>query len=110
MTVKPSRNEEEHFARLEADRVEARRKAAAEAVERAERLTHYMKCPKCGADLHVEEMQGVQVDRCPDCDGIWFDAGEAELLVAKNKRTGVGGVFRAIVESVRGPSQKPSTE
>ena len=110
MTVKPSRNEEEHFARLEADRVAARREAATEAAERAERLTHYMKCPKCGADLHVEEMQGIQVDRCADCDGIWFDAGEAELLVAKNQRSGVGGVFRAIVHGVSGSSRKPPTE
>ena len=46
----------------------------------AERRTHYMKCPKCGGDLATVEVAGVQVDRCPDCQGVWLDPGELEQL------------------------------
>ena len=60
-----------------------------------------MHCPKCGADLTVEDYHGVEIDRCPECDGIWFDAGEAELLMEKES-AGFGGIFRAIVGGVRG--------
>ena len=65
---------------------------AAAAAEKAERQLHYMKCPKCGADLHTEQYQQVQVDRCPECDGIWFDAGEADSIVEHNERKGVAGL------------------
>jgi hypothetical protein len=40
-----------------------------------------MKCPKCGADLHTETFHGIQVDRCPECHGIWLDNGELALLM-----------------------------
>jgi len=38
-------------------------------------------CPRCGATMEVIESQAapeVEYDRCSSCDGIWFDAGEAE--------------------------------
>ena len=45
-----------------------------------ERKQHYMKCSKCGADL-VERAHGkVTVDECPECHGMWLDAGELELI------------------------------
>jgi MFS transporter, PAT family, beta-lactamase induction signal transducer AmpG len=39
-----------------------------------------MRCPKCRADMEAVEYDGTEVDRCNHCRGIWFDAGEAELL------------------------------
>ena len=105
MPLKPSRNEEEHFAKIEADRLKARQAAAAAEAEQAKRQLHYMKCPKCGADLRTEQYQHIQVDRCPECDGIWFDAGEAESIVEQNERKGVTGLFQAIVHGVRGPGR-----
>jgi hypothetical protein len=105
MPLKPSRNEEEHFAKVEADRLKARKAAAAAEAEKAARQLHYMKCPKCGADLLTELYHKVQVDRCPDCKGIWFDAGEAESIVEQNEQKGVAGLFQAIVHGVRGPGR-----
>jgi uncharacterized protein len=33
-----------------------------------------MKCPVCKeVDLVMAERQGVEIDRCPVCGGIWFD-------------------------------------
>jgi Zn-finger nucleic acid-binding protein len=39
-----------------------------------------MRCPKCRGDMELLEVDGVQVDRCSDCRGLWFDAGEVEQL------------------------------
>lgn len=105
MPDKPSRNEEEYFARKEAEHLAQRKQSAAIEAQLAERRSHFMKCPRCGADLQVEHYSGIEVERCPECDGLWFDAGEAERLVELNASKGIGGTFRAIVEAVRGPER-----
>ncbi len=105
MPEKPSRNEEEYFARVEAERLKTLKSSAETEARLEERRSHFMKCPRCGADLRVEHYSGIEVERCPECHGIWFDAHEAERLVEFNARKGVGGAFRAIVEAVRGPDR-----
>ncbi len=99
---KPSRNEDEYFAREEAERLRKLREKDAATRAAQERLTHYMKCPKCGASLHTEAFHGVQIDRCPDCHGMWFDAGEIELIL-KEEDT---GVLKKILGDVRTSLQK----
>lgn len=99
-TDKPSRAEEEYFAKREAELKEQRRAAAEEAARDAERKSHYMRCPKCGAALAAEEYHGIEIDRCTECDGIWFDAGEAELLTEKES-AGFGKIFASMVRGVR---------
>src|SRR4051812_8502221 len=39
-----------------------------------------MNCPKWRAAMAKVEFEGVEVDRCTLCDGIWFDALEKEQL------------------------------
>lgn len=39
-------------------------------------------CPACGAELRTVVRQGVEIDRCPACRGVWLDRGELEKLVA----------------------------
>lgn len=39
-----------------------------------------MTCPKCAGAFEVLDVDGVEVDRCTDCRGIWFDLGEEENL------------------------------
>jgi hypothetical protein len=98
MTDKPSRNEEEYFAREELERLKKSREATREAEQRAARASHYMKCPKCGADLTTETYHGIEVDRCTECSGVWFDAGEADTLL--EKESGVMDIFRSIMRGV----------
>jgi uncharacterized protein len=44
-----------------------------------------MKCPKCKTETLSEfAVQGVPVDRCALCNGIWFDARELNQLLAKD--------------------------
>lgn len=84
-TRKPSENEEEYFARMELERrkkweAEQAAKRSEEEKDRLKQL-HWMKCPKCGSDLHTIQLKGLDVDRCPNCNGTWFDAGEMEQLL-----------------------------
>lgn len=96
----PRRMEEEYFAKREAEILKARREAAERAARDAERRSHLMKCPKCGADLRSETRSGVQVDKCPECLGVWFDAGEAERLIKAEGHHGIGGLFAALVRGM----------
>jgi uncharacterized protein len=43
-----------------------------------------MKCPVCGEpDLHIAERQGIEVDYCVKCRGVWLDRGELDKLLAR---------------------------
>lgn len=79
-----SKGEEEYFNRIEAERLAKRREAASQQKNAEERKTHLGRCPACGGHLKPEQYHGVTIDRCGDCKGIWFDAGEAESLLDKN--------------------------
>ena len=108
MSDKPSRNEEEYFARQEAELRKTRRSEVERASAETERQTHFMKCPKCGHDLATEEYHGLEVDRCTGCDGVWFDAGEAEQLIGEGEEGMLASVFHAVVQGVRGKKASPS--
>lgn len=87
MTKKPSQEEEEYFARQESARlkaaaIEKARQIQAEELEKRKQL-HWMKCPKCGDELHTIVLHGVHADRCFHCNGTFLDAGELELLAGK---------------------------
>lgn len=42
-----------------------------------------MNCPRCTKDtLDEHERDGVTIDRCRTCRGIWLDRGELEKLLA----------------------------
>jgi Zn-finger nucleic acid-binding protein len=40
-----------------------------------------MDCPVCRNAMITCELEDVEIDHCPDCGGIWLDAGELELLL-----------------------------
>ena len=75
-----NRNEDEYFAKLNAELIKERRAALDSARAQTERKSHFMKCPKCGGDLKEIEHHQVKVDQCADCNGVWLDKGELELL------------------------------
>jgi uncharacterized protein len=77
---KPRKNEDEYFVRQEAELLKQLRAKQDAERAKAERSAHYMKCPKCGADLHEKKLGHALVDVCPECQGMWLDAGELEIL------------------------------
>ena len=40
-----------------------------------------MICPVCKSDMIVVEHDKIELDYCTDCQGVWFDSGELELLL-----------------------------
>ncbi|HYC60023.1 MAG TPA: zf-TFIIB domain-containing protein [Thermoanaerobaculia bacterium] len=91
---KPSKAEDEYFARQELERRKkwAQEQASKMATEQKDQLKqlHWMKCPKCGMDLKEIEVHGVKVDQCASCGGVFLDAGEMEQI-EKHEQGGVMG-------------------
>lgn len=43
-----------------------------------------MKCPVCNnVNLVMSERQGIEVDYCPDCRGVWLDRGELDKIIER---------------------------
>lgn len=42
-----------------------------------------MKCPVCAVDLYMTDRQGVEVDFCPQCRGVWLDRGELDKIIER---------------------------
>jgi Zn-finger nucleic acid-binding protein len=43
-----------------------------------------MKCPVCtNVDLLLAERQGVEIDYCPNCRGVWLDRGELDKIIER---------------------------
>ncbi|QET05257.1 MULTISPECIES: TFIIB-type zinc ribbon-containing protein [Cupriavidus] len=43
-----------------------------------------MKCPVCpDAVLTMTDRQGIEIDYCPQCRGVWLDRGELDKLVER---------------------------
>jgi uncharacterized protein len=101
MTDKPSKNEEEYFARRDAELLRQQRETARKSAVDLERRTHYMKCPKCGYDLISGDWDGIQIDQCTHCHGIWCDAGEVEEILKRKIQPNIlGRIFRAVAKGV----------
>ena len=44
-----------------------------------------MKCPVCNdANLVMSERQGVEIDYCPQCRGVWLDRGELDKIIERS--------------------------
>ena len=43
-----------------------------------------MKCPIDGSELRISDRQGIEIDYCPQCRGIWLDRGELDKLLDRN--------------------------
>jgi Zn-finger nucleic acid-binding protein len=38
-------------------------------------------CPTCRVELKLAERQGVEIDYCPPCRGVWLDRGELDKII-----------------------------
>lgn len=51
----------------------------------SERTTHDgMLCPVCKVDLVMSERQGIEIDYCPKCRGVWLDRGELDKIIERS--------------------------
>ena len=95
MVYQPSDKEQEYFLKQEMERLKKLREEhrARKQEEEAKRLKelHFMHCPKCGVELHtITSQEGMEVDVCPGCGGIWLDACELDQIIEKRKKGTIG--------------------
>ena len=41
-------------------------------------------CPACRVDLVMSERQGIEIDYCPKCRGVWLDRGELDKIIERS--------------------------
>ncbi len=93
--------ENEYFAREDAERLRKLgwilRKQVVEAERQRLRSLHWMRCPRCGTQLHEVDYRGAIADLCLECHGVFLD--EREL--ARLHRPEHGGVMSGILNWFR---------
>jgi len=82
---KPSQNENEYFARRDAEWLKEQRAALDR--QRASRTHIGLTCPRCGATLSPKPYAGVTLDSCGSCHGVWLDSGELAMLAHESERS-----------------------
>ncbi len=45
-----------------------------------------MQCPVDGSNLEMSERQGIEIDYCPRCRGVWLDRGELDKIIERTNR------------------------
>lgn len=43
-----------------------------------------MLCPVCKVNLLLSDRQGIEIDYCPQCRGVWLDRGELDKIIERN--------------------------
>ncbi len=43
-----------------------------------------MNCPICSVPLVMSDRQGVEIDYCPTCRGVWLDRGELDKIIERS--------------------------
>lgn len=57
-----------------------------------------MNCPVCtNVNLTMSERQGIEIDYCPNCRGVWLDRGELDKMIERSLEASSGS--RANYES-----------
>lgn len=46
-----------------------------------------MKCPNCNVALVMADRNGVEIDYCPECRGVWLDRGELDKIIERSVQT-----------------------
>lgn len=50
-----------------------------------------MNCPVDGTELRITDRQGIEIDYCPQCRGIWLDRGELDKILDRSAQPGYRG-------------------
>lgn len=63
-----------------------------------------MKCPIDDSELSMSDRQGIEIDYCPSCRGVWLDRGELDKII---ERSGVSSVDNRTENNDRHQYQEP---
>lgn len=45
-----------------------------------------LRCPNCSTEMMPSNKNGVEIDHCPRCKGVWLDRGELEKITSMQNR------------------------
>jgi hypothetical protein len=87
--------EDEYFHKKEQESLaKVRQRLLKEEQEQKKEAAH-MRCPKCGEALEEITFQGIQVDRCTACKGVWLDPGELEQVTTRETQGWLSHFWRS---------------
>lgn len=75
--------EEEYFRKQNQEAMEKLRAKMAIAEQAKAAGTSTMNCPRCDGSLKTNSFEGVDIDTCEKCGGVWLDSGELEQLTKR---------------------------
>jgi uncharacterized protein len=81
-----AKNEREMLVKAQKEREERLQQREAEESTKALKVlkaAHWLKCPKCGHDMEVENIEGIEIEECTFCEGVYFDRGELDTLMMR---------------------------
>ncbi|HEY0407567.1 MAG TPA: zf-TFIIB domain-containing protein [Pyrinomonadaceae bacterium] len=85
--------EEEYFRRKERETIEKlRAKMTAEEQARVAAAAA-LQCPKCAGALQPVMFEGVEIDACDKCGGVWLDANELAAVTKRDESGWFGRLF-----------------
>jgi Zn-finger nucleic acid-binding protein len=64
-----------------------------------------MPCPICRVPLVMSERQGVEIDYCPQCRGVWLDRGELDKILERSAMEGSTAAPQPAPRSAPWPTQ-----
>jgi ribosomal protein L31 len=99
---KPSQNEDEYFARRDAEWLKEQRATLDAERDKQSAAAKGMQCPRCDGRLHERATKTVTIDVCDKCHGVWLDAGELEMLLHLKR----GDLLRLVSEVDAGRAKK----
>ena len=104
---KGSQSEEEYFVREDAEKkrklaMQAAREAVGAEKKRLKDL-HWMRCPKCGMELHEIDFRGIDVDVCFNCHGVFLDQGELAAIVKQETQGVMGSILNLFKKETKAP-------
>jgi Zn-finger nucleic acid-binding protein len=66
-----------------------------------------MKCPVDDTTLAISDRQGIEIDYCPTCRGVWLDRGELDKLIERENRWVEDQVKEERSAARKQPEEKP---
>ena len=70
-----------------------------------------MKCPVCKTnDLLMSDREGVEIDYCPECRGVWLDRGELDKIIERSLSSAASLPFAGPEQSYREREHSSSHE